>query len=171
MSMLGIGGKKQSGRLNTQVEREGWRLLASLEQLPATARVSLGRELLERIKANPGNKSFLWSLGRLGARIPLYGPLNCVVPAETAAEWARALLKLEEMTPDLASALAQLGARTNDPARDISDELRDTLGKRLSAANMSKDLMESLREYVPPARADALRIFGESLPEGLRLVG
>ncbi|HVF90056.1 MAG TPA: Hsp70 family protein [Blastocatellia bacterium] len=171
MSMLGIGGKKQVARLNTQIEREGWRLLAGLEHLAATSRVSLGRELLERIKANPGNKSFLWSLGRLGARIPLYGPLNCVVPADTAAEWARALLKLEEMTPDLASALAQLAARTDDPARDISDQLRETLIKRLSSAGMSKDLIESLREYIPPARTDALRIFGESLPEGLRLVG
>ncbi|HYP26269.1 MAG TPA: Hsp70 family protein [Blastocatellia bacterium] len=171
MSMLGIGGKKQAGRLNTQVEREGWRLLASLEHLQSNARVLLGRELLERIKANPGNKSFLWSLGRLGARIPLYGPLNCVVPAETASEWAKALLKLEEMTPDLASALAQLGARTNDPARDVNDQLRETLIKKLESSNMPKDLIESLREYVPPARADALRIFGESLPEGLRLVG
>jgi len=171
MAMLGIGGKKQATRLNTQIEREGWRLLASLEHLPAAARVSLGRELLERIKVNPGNKSFIWSLGRLGARIPLYGPLNCVVPASAAAEWARTLLKLEEMTPDLASALAQLAARTNDPERDISDQLRANLVKRLEADNMSKDLIESLREYVPPARTDALRIFGESLPEGLRLVG
>ena len=29
----------------------------------------------------------LWAIGRLGARVPLYGPLNTVVPAETAADW------------------------------------------------------------------------------------
>ena len=54
---LGVGGKKLSGRLNTQVEREGWRLLASLEHLPAPIRVSLGKELLIKIKEHPTNQS------------------------------------------------------------------------------------------------------------------
>ncbi len=91
---LGVGGKKLNGRLNTQVEREGWRLLASLERLPSSIRVALGKELLAKVKEQPANQSFLWSLGRLGARIPLYGPLNCVVPAETAAQWMKSLLRL-----------------------------------------------------------------------------
>jgi len=168
---LGIGGKKLSGRLNTQVEREGWRLFASLEHLAASVRVALGKELLGKIKEHPTNKSFLWSLGRLGARIPLYGPLNCVVPAETAAEWIKALLRLPELNSDVASAVVQLGARTNDPLRDIDNDLRWEAMVKLNAAGMRENLIESLREYIPPGRADALRIFGESLPEGLRLVG
>jgi hypothetical protein len=168
---LGIGGKKLSGRLNTQVEREGWRLLASLEHLSATTRVALGRELLGKIKEHPTNQSFLWSLGRLGARIPLYGPLNCVVPAEAAAEWIKALLRLPHLTPDVASAIVQLGARTDDPLRDVENDLRWEAMLRLNKAGMTDHLIESLREYTPPGRADAIRIFGESLPEGLRLVG
>ncbi|HZF39004.1 MAG TPA: Hsp70 family protein, partial [Blastocatellia bacterium] len=110
---LGVGGKKLNGRLNTQVEREGWRLLASLEHLPSPTRVALGKELLIKVKEQPTNRSFLWSLGRLGARIPLYGPLNCVIPAEVAAQWMRSLLRLAELTPDVTSAVVQLGARTN----------------------------------------------------------
>ena len=31
-------------------------------------------------------------------------------------------------------------------------------------------LIQGLREYTPPGRADAVRIFGESLPQGLRLI-
>jgi len=169
-AMLGIGGK-QSKRLNSQVEREGWRLLASLELIPAPVRALMGKELLGKIKKEPNNKSLLWSLGRLGARIPLYGPLNCVVSLETATEWINALLKLGEITPEVASAIVQLGARTDDPLRDIGDDLRRKAIEKLSAAGISDELIESLRRYVPPARADALRIFGESLPEGLRLVG
>jgi hypothetical protein len=171
VSALGIGGKKQAGRLNTQIEYEGWRLLASLEHLPAQTRVQLGKALLARIKEKPTNKGYLWSLGRLGARIPFYGPLNCVVPADTAAEWIKALLNLPETTPDLASAIVQLGARTEDSARDINDALRGKAIRKLAEARVSDDLIESLRAYVPPAASDALRIFGESLPEGLRLVG
>lgn len=168
---LGVGGKKLSGRLNTQVEREGWRLLASLEHLPSQVRVALGKELLIKVKEQPANQSFLWSLGRLGARIPLYGPLNCVIPAEVAAQWMRSLLRLAELTPDVASAVVQLGARTNDTHRDVDADARWDAMVRLNEAGLTGALIESLREYVPPGRSDAVRIFGESLPEGLRLVG
>jgi DNA-K related protein/Hsp70 protein len=166
---LGIGGKKLTGRLNTQIEREGWRLLASLEHLPASTRVSLGKEVLSKIKEQPANQSFLWSLGRLGARIPLYGPLNCVVPSEIAADWTRSLLRLPAITPDVASAIVQLAARTDDPLRDIDADLRWSAIVKLNESGMTETLIESLREYIPPGRSDAVRIFGESLPEGLRL--
>jgi DNA-K related protein/Hsp70 protein len=168
---LGVGGKKLNGRLNTQVEREGWRLLASLEHLPSPTRVALGKELLIKVKEHPTNQSFLWSMGRLGARIPLYGPLNCVIPAEVAAQWMKSLLRLGELTPDVASAVVQLGARTNDPHRDVEADARWEAMVRLNEAGLTGALIESLREYVPPGRNDAVRIFGESLPEGLRLVG
>jgi molecular chaperone DnaK (HSP70) len=171
VSALGFGGKKQGGRLNTQIEYEAWRLLASLEHLPAQTRVVPGKALIARIKEKPANKGYLWSLGRLGARIPFYGPLNCVVAADTAAEWIKSLLNLPEITPDVASAIVQLGARTQDAARDIDAALRDKAIAKLKAAHASDDLIESLRVHVPPAASDALRIFGESLPEGLRLVG
>jgi hypothetical protein len=168
---LGVGGKKLNGRLNTQVEREGWRLLASLEHLASPTRVSLGKELLLKVKEQPTNQSFLWSLGRMGARIPLYGPLNCVIPAEVATQWMRSLLRLGEFTPDIASAVVQLGARTNDSHRDVDADARWEAMVKLNEVGLTGALVESLREYVPPGRNDAMRIFGESLPEGLRLVG
>jgi hypothetical protein len=167
---LGISGKKTSGRLNSQVEHEGWRLLASLEHLPATLRASLGEELLARICKEPAEKAWLWSLGRVGARIPLYGPLNCVVSVETASKWLQALLDLTEFTVETASAVVQLGSLTGDHLRDIDQDLRQKAMARLTATGISDDLSRGLREYVPPAQADAMRIFGESLPEGLRLV-
>jgi len=170
-ALLGIGGKKTSGRLNSQVEHEGWRLLASLEHLPAASRAALGDELLARIKEEPTDKAWLWSLGRVGARIPLYGPLNCLVPPQTASKWLQVLLVLPDFTAETASAVVQLGSRTADHLRDIDDELRQQAIARLTAAGTPEDVSLGLHQYVPPARADALRIFGESLPEGLRLVG
>jgi len=168
---LGVGGRRQKGRLNRQVEREGLLLLASLEHLPPHLRVELGEDLLARIEEEPGNKSFTWALGRLGSRVPFYGPLNCVVPAEAAARWAAALLNLPELTPHVATAVAQLAAKTDDPLRDVEPDFRQEAIRKLEAAGANEELLESLRTYVPPSRAAAVRIFGESLPEGLRLTG
>lgn len=171
LSILAIGGTNPSRHLNPQIEYEGWRLLASLEHLPAPTRVALGKKLLQKVKEKPANKGFLWSLGRLGARIPFYGHLDCVVPAETAAEWLRGLLNLPELTSDVAAAVIQLGAHTNDHGRDIDEGLKKRAISRLTKAGVADNLIQSLETYVPLARADGVRIFGESLPEGLRLLG
>ncbi|HWT03032.1 MAG TPA: Hsp70 family protein [Pyrinomonadaceae bacterium] len=170
-SRLGVLGKKVKGRINRQVEREGLLLLASLEHLPPQLRVELGDDLLGRIEEEPGNKSYTWALGRLGARVPFYGPLNCVVPAGAAARWAASLLALPELTIHVAASVAQLVARVDDPLRDVEAELRQEAIGRLEAAGAGEELLEGLRVYVPPSRAAAVRIFGESLPEGLRLLG
>jgi DNA-K related protein/Hsp70 protein len=171
LSTLGIGSRKATARINAQIEYEGYRLLASLEHLPVPTRITIGKELLDKIKDKPTNKGYLWSLGRLGARIPFYGRLNCVVPVEVAQEWIAALLALPELTPDVALAIVQLGARTDDAERDINEALRGRAITRLLESGHAEEMIAGLRAYVPPARADALRIFGESLPEGLRLVG
>ncbi|HWT83657.1 MAG TPA: Hsp70 family protein, partial [Candidatus Methylomirabilis sp.] len=169
-ALLGVGGKKAAGRASSQTAREGWRLLASLEHLPGPVRIRLGEELVHRIEREPTNQSFIWALGRLGARIPFYGPINCAVPAAVAEQWIGALLHLKDLTPEVAAAVLQLGARTNDPGRDIGEELRQLAVTRLTAAGTPEALVAGLSQYVPPSRSDALRIFGDSLPEGLRLV-
>jgi molecular chaperone DnaK (HSP70) len=167
--MVGVGGKKGIGRFNRQIDQEAWLLLASLEHLPVRLRVSLGKELLSKIKEDPTHKGYIWSLGRLGARIPFYGPLNCLVPVEEAVLWLKFLLNLPTITSEIASAIVQLGARTNDPLRDIPEDLRLSVAEKLKNAGISSELIENLRSFVPPKRKDAARIFGESLPEGLRL--
>jgi hypothetical protein len=164
---LGIGGRKAKGRLNPQLERETWRLLASLEHMPVADRIAVGNELAEKVRRDPRNTSYLWSLGRVGARIPFYGPLNSVVPPADASRWIEVLVALRDMTPDVASAVVQLGARTGDPLRDTDEEVRQRAIE--AVAGVAPQLVPSLREYIPPGGSDALRIFGESLPEGLRL--
>jgi molecular chaperone DnaK (HSP70) len=169
-ALLGVGGKKAVRRTSSQMAREGWRLLASLEHLPGPVRTALGEELVLRIEREPANQGYLWALGRLGARIPFYGPINCAVPRAVAEQWLSAFLRLRDLSSEVASAILQLGARTNDPERDIGDDLRHLAIAKLAAVGMADALIAGLREYIPPSRADALRIFGDSLPEGLRLV-
>ncbi len=167
---LGIGRRKPRTRLNSQIEHDGWRLLASLEHLPATTRAALGGELLRKVKKQPSDSGWLWSVGRIGARIPLYGSLNCVVPAERAAEWISALLDLRELIPETASAIVQLGRRVDDRSRDIKPEVIQSAIAKLKAAGVADEhFLRPLLEFTPPVRADVARTFGEPLPKGLEL--
>jgi molecular chaperone DnaK (HSP70) len=163
-------GHKKSGRANRQLEYEKWRLLASLEHLLATARASFGEKMLARIRKEPDDAICLWSLGRLGARIPLYGPLHSVVSADTAGEWLTALLDLPSMTTPTQSAIVMLARCTDDPSRDVDHRIREQAITRLTSLGAAADV-ELLSKYLPPEGKDAVRSFGESLPPGLQVIG
>jgi len=157
-------------RPNQQVEYERLRLLASLEHLLASTRTSFGEKLLAKIKKEPENPIYLWSLRRLGARIPLYGPLHSVVPAQTAGEWLRILLDLPLFTAATQAAILQLARRTDDRSRDLDDALRAETIDRLAAHGVADDSIRLLATYIAPERMDAVRSFGESLPPGLQVI-
>src|SRR6202035_5704474 len=131
-------------RLNRQLEYERGRLLASLEQLLAGTRALLGNELLAKIKREPGDAIWLWSLGRLGARIPLYGPLHSVVTAEIAGEWLKVLLDLSPVTEVTGSAIALIARRTGDRSRDIDDAIREQAISRLVALGIAEESIQLL---------------------------
>jgi len=167
---IGIGRKKSGARLNAQVERDGWRLLASLEHLSGVTRAALGAELLRKLKKEPTDSAWLWALGRFGARIPLYGSLACIVPTTRAEEWIYALLELEELSPETGNAIVQIGRRTDDRTRDITEDVREIAANRLRTAGLvDESLLRRLTEFVVPDRSDAVRTFGEPLPKELHL--
>jgi hypothetical protein len=167
---IGIGRKKPGTRLNAQLERDGWRLLASLEHLSGATRAALGGELLRKLRKEPADSAWLWSLGRFGARIPLYGSLTCVVPPEAAEQWIRALLELHAFGNETANAIVQLGRRTEDQTRDVSDDVRKRAMEQLKATAVTDETaLRCLAEFVIPNRSDVSRTFGEPLPKGLHL--
>ena len=108
--------------------------------------------------------------GRLGARIPLYGPLHSVVSAEVAGEWLKALLELSTFTTATAAAIMEIARRTDDSSRDIEDAIREQAVSRLTVLGVAEETIQLLSKYVPPERADAVRSFGEPLPPGLQVV-
>jgi hypothetical protein len=167
MSDLGLAAAK-APRLNPQVELESWRLLASLERLDVATRVKIGDELLRRVRRDAANAALLWAMGRVGARAPLYGPLSSVVTPDDAARWVDGLLSIKLLTPDVAAAVVQIGARVGDPLRDIESDARDRALTRFRETGMSDDGVRPLVEVVDTP-ADRSRVFGEPLPEGLRL--
>jgi hypothetical protein len=168
MGELGLGVQKTK-KPNPQIDREGWRLLANLERLDSAVRVKLGDEVLRRLRRDPGNTSLAWSMGRLGARTPAYGPLTSVVPAADAARWLDELIAIRRDNPELAMAIVQVAALTGDPLRDLPERSRDTARQRLLGAALDSEALRPLHEVVAPTFADTNRTFGEPLPHGLRL--
>jgi hypothetical protein len=168
MGDVGLGARK-AARLNPQIERESWRLLATLERLDAAMRVTIGDELVRRVRRDAGNTGLLWAIGRLGARAPLYGPLSSVVPPQEAGRWLDALLSIKLITPEFAAAVVQVAARVDDPLRDLDEEHLTRARTRLRDGGIAGDALRPLEEVIPTLTFDASRVFGEPLPDGLRL--
>jgi len=168
MSDLGLASARAK-KPNPQVERESWRLLASLERLDPATRVKIGDEVVRRLHRDEDNASLLWSIGRLGARTPIYGPLTSVVAASDAGRWLEELVANRRSTPELFAAIVQIGALTGDPLRDLDELAADAARQRLRDAGVDPDQARPLYEVVTATFADTSRAFGEPLPNGLRL--
>lgn len=149
------------------------RLLGSCELLPLTMKHELGElllEMLERPRFSALSAAGFWSLGRVGARRPVYGPLNTVVPVEVASRWLTRILKHDLTDPLTAFSAMQLARRTGDRYRDLSDSTRTRVVKGLesvSAANHFQDLVMNVANLESEEQS---LILGDSLPKGLRIL-
>jgi hypothetical protein len=148
-----------------------WRTLAAMERLVPSAKARLGDVLAERIERGKEQPLALWALGRFGARQPLYGPADTVIPAEVAALWIERMLALEWTPPEVfVFPLAQLGRRTGDRARDVDEGTRTRLVDRLRAVPVVGERAAKLVAEVVALEAREERVaFGDSLPVGLHL--
>lgn len=156
-----------------QEAEEMWRTIAGLERISASNKGKLGDELLRRLesKKNRTEPIHFWALGRLGARVPLYGPLNAVVDSQKVGKWIRAALSYDWPNPDKAAfPMAQLGRKTGDRARDIDEDLRAELAERLRNTPGGTRTAKLVEEIVELEAREERVALGDSLPAGLRLV-
>jgi molecular chaperone DnaK (HSP70) len=165
--------KLTEARPSKQELAEMWRTVASLERLPVGHKLKLGDELMRRLEPRKGREDpvHLWALSRLGARVPLYGPLNAVIAPARIADWLTELCAWDWPEPDKAAfPLAQLGRRTGDRARDVDDASRARLAATVRAMP-GGDRAAVLVEQVVELEAREERVaLGDTLPAGLRLV-
>jgi hypothetical protein len=148
------------------------RLLGSCEWLPTQTKVQLGDTLIARIpreKTQAVQEAQLWTLARLGARVPMYGPLNAAVPAEKVETWIAPLLTMRDPPAGLPFALMQLARRTGDRYRDLSPALRREVLDWLAVQKASPHLIELVRDGGQLESEEEGQMFGESLPRGLRI--
>ena len=148
------------------------RLAALLEQLPGIHRAETGRWVLERLQRPDENPQTWWALGRLGARVPLYGSAHTVVPADIASGWLQALLALDwKAVEPAAFAAAQIARMSGDRTRDLAPELREQVARRLTASKAPASWAAMVQSAVQMDEADQRRSFGEALPPGLKWLG
>ncbi|WP_245764483.1 hsp70 family protein [Planctomicrobium piriforme] len=153
-------------------QSESWRLLGSLERLPASWKHELGEMALELMSTTERQSqvpALLWALGRLGAREPLYGPLNEVVESTVAADWAKRIIAHRQPDSQRFLAAMQLSRRTGDRYRDLPEELRQKVANWLSAYGAPDQFITLVSEGGELAGETTALVFGESLPAGLRL--
>ncbi len=167
-------GKSRSGDVGVKPSEtaEIWHLLGSLELLGVPQKVDLGTKLLDLLpkkKFEPARPAMIWAVGRLGQRVPVYGPLNTVVPPQTASAWLEALTQLETDLPVHDLAIMQLARRTADRYRDLDEKARQRAADWLADREVSPHLIELVRDGGQLDEQERNRVFGEKLPSGIRI--
>jgi len=162
--------RKLKGRIGPQELREYWQLIASCEQLAAGAKAELAEVLVTQIEKGQSSAATLWALGRLGARAPFAGPLNCVVPPATVSRWIDRLLGSDRGKREpLVFALAQLARFVGDRERDLDEALRRRVAAAVEDLPGGKRAARLVSELVPLESQERTRLLDESLPTGLIL--
>ena len=166
-------GKAGKYASNNHEASEIWRMLGSLELLDRRTHQELGNIILDflpRKKFEAIQPALTWALGRVAARVPVYGPLNSVLPADVVERWIERLIDIADCSdPVTQLALMQMARRTGDRYRDISDAIRSGVVQELQRGKTRQHLIDLVREVGSLESDEASQIFGEALPAGLRV--
>jgi hypothetical protein len=170
-----LGGGKGAIKPGNDELAEMWRMAAALERLDTKVKEQLGQTLLKQVRRSPAPTYAFWSLTRLGARRPLYGPLNTVLHHQTVESWLDVLLGFQpghaSETTAWAFCLSQLARRTGQRALDINDSHRRSVLTVLQTLEIPSDWVRGVEEIVERRAEEQNQLFGDSLPIGLRLAG
>ena len=169
----GPSSKRSSGaQVGSHIAAEMWRLLGALELLPVKTKIAIGEMIVPVLVAGrlkPVRHALSWTLGRLGARQPSYGPLNMVVPADAVTGWLDRLVTVDDSASVFQLALMQLARRTGDRYRDLSDSTRDAVLKVMQDHEAPAHFITLVRDGGSLDTEEQNLIFGEALPTGLRI--
>ena len=158
---------KSRGEFNFSIPdtAELWRLIGALELLPVRTKRDAGRMMLDlfsKRKAEPIRPAIVWAVGRLGAREPVYGPLNTVLDPAVAQAWTEQLIKTDLQDPVLEFAVLQLTRKTGDRYRDVSDATRKLAIEWLRSKDASAHVIELIAQGGTLDHEQQSRAFGDS---------
>ena len=147
------------------------RLAGSLENLDVATKSELGNWLLKRLEKSSETQTSWWALGRIGARDPFHGSSHNVIPADQVARWLPALLGQNWRKNQNAAFATVLMVRvTGDRGRDLDDTQRQPVISQLQAVKAPELWLRLASEVLQLDDSENRRIFGETLPAGLKLM-
>ena len=162
-----------------QEAAEIWRAVAACERLDVRKKTELGDTLLELL-AKKRSEHALWALGRIGARMPLYGSIDNTVPPVIVDKWLQKLQALQvpasasaEERYQLGQAASELGRLSGDRVRDLFEPARLRLAawlRQLVPGSDGEHLAQVVLEVTPREEREERFAFGDSLPAGLQLL-
>lgn len=176
--LLSGAGRKSAGGISTAEGVELLRLIGSLERLPLREKHALGGELLVAVRRRALadlQPALFWTLGRIGSRLPIYGPLNLVVAPDVAEQWLDQLLQIPSGTagagvsPELCLAAMLLARRTGDRYRDISETQRQRVLEWLEQPGVPENYLRLVAEPGGLTDQQQTLLLGEALPLGIRI--
>jgi len=162
------GGKK--GRVAPQENMELWMAVANLERISVPDKVAWGSLLLDSLRSKKSRPQYWWALSRIGAREPLYGPIDLVVFPDEVTSWIEKILKEKWKDPrPVGMALVQMARLTGDRGRDLNATVIERVVDWLTPYKWAAPHIKILKDVVPIAPHEESLIFGESLPSGIQL--
>jgi molecular chaperone DnaK (HSP70) len=148
------------------------RTAAALEHLTPAQKATFGNWIVARLKT-PGQSAsgpWAWAMGRVGARVPIFGSGHRTVEPEQAGQWLELLLQKDLRAVDGAAfAAVQLARLTGDRTRDLDTEIRARTVGALKAAKAPERWLRVVTEIVALETEDEARALGDTLPLGLKL--
>ena len=151
---------------------EVWRLLGSMELLSPTVKQEIGDliiQLIDKSKLKPARDAMVWAIGRIGQRKPIYGPLNCVVDTGVVENWLLRFLVIENPSPIEQLAVVQLSRKVGDRYRDFDEQHRTKIISWLERTSANATFTKLVGDGGLFDAEQQGKIFGEALPQGLRL--
>ncbi len=164
--------KSDSASLN-----ELWRMVASLEDIPADTKIKFGEKLINQIKSKRFFGADGWCLARFGMRAPLYGSPVHVIPQSVVESWIKWLLTMPHLPfqAEMPLILARLGQTTGDRTRDINPALQKDILEFMKKQKNTEPFQKMLLEPAAPLQANLQNqevndwLFGDALPVGLKV--
>ena len=153
-----------------------WRAAAAWNGSTPRPRKRSARSCCGQVRRGPVPHYAFWALTRLGTRRQFYGPLNTVIHPQVAESGStRCSTSRRRTTAERLGwgfCLAELARRSGLRGVDVSDEHRHGVARRAAGDTGARPAWPRMvEEVVEPEGDERSRLFGETLPIGLRLAG
>jgi len=153
---------------------EAVRMVCSFELLPFETKKQLFELLLEGIelKIDKYCEPYLWGLGRLLSRVPLYAGEDSIMPSRFVEMGFLFLKELDWTHPgfrSLTSLFSIACRKTKHRTGEIAHDLRSQVLEKMRISGATEKQIMQVSKYIPLEQDDLNILFGEILPSGLLL--